>query len=225
MRKTHIVLMALLVSFSSTLAQPTVGSCVIGGTIGFSGGSRDSSNFGPEINGSSSIMLLDIAPRIGYYTSEHIMNGISIGYVLYKKNNIHNDNIVTSTSSKEKYIYLNPYLRFSWYFSEYWGIFSDLSLYYQWGTSEYSLYHGRSTVAYETYKADLTKYSMQIRPGIAFNLSNRISLEASASFIYLSKMSIELTSPQIPNPPNVEGDYFDISLDLTNFRLGISVVL
>jgi hypothetical protein len=207
------------------LAQPTKGSFVFGGNLGFHIESRDTMNMGTKFDGSSSIIEIDIGPRFGYYFSDHSLIGISIGYSWSKYENMHDANSENSTSQKYSLKYIDPYLRFSYYFSEYWGVFTDLSIYYYWGTAEYSLYHGNSTIAYETYNSDITRYSLWISPGFAFNLSNRVSIEATISILSASKTSSELTSPQVNYPPRIEDGNFFFSLNLSTFRLGVNIIL
>jgi hypothetical protein len=215
----------IFITISFVTAQPTKGSLFLGGTIGIKGASLDTTNFGKDYDGSSSMMRIDIAPRVGYYVSEHLAIGISVGYLWSKGDNTHNDNSVQSTSYKYSLLYIDPYLRFSFYFSDYWGVFTDLLLYYHWGTEEYSLYHGQANYASDTYTYDINEYSLIINPGIAFNLSNRVSLEASISIFTAFRTSLELTAPQLLDSPRTQESYFNFSLDLSTIKLGVNVLL
>ena len=212
-------------SFCSVLAQPTKGSIVLGGNLGFHIGSRDTMNYGTQYDGSSSISVIDVGPRLGYSLSEHLMIGIAVGYYWSKYQNTHNASSEISTSDKYSLKYFGPYMRIDYYFSEYWGVFSDLSVYYYWGASEYSLYHGTSSYAYETYIFDKTRTSLYINPGIVFNLNNRISMEVSTSILTAYKATSELSSPQVPDPPRIEDSYLDLSLNLNTLKLGLNIIL
>ena len=226
--KNIIPVVLIAIVFASLLkAQPLQQSFAMGGTVKYLTNSSDVKDFGVEYDGEYSHTEVNIGPRLCYFSSEHFMYGISLGYSWGKETTEYSSFSQISSSIKTEIFYINPFLRVSQYVSDYCAFFSELALTHGFGERERRQYYGASRNSdISKIKYDITTTALSLNPGVLFVVNSKIAVDASLGILYFAKTSTEVTEPQLASAtPREENIQYGLSFDLRAVNIGVIIIL
>lgn len=190
MKKLFLTLAIALGTLTAANAQD-VGKMWVGGTVGISSS---------KIKGGDSQLSFKVLPEFGYVVSDNIGVGISLG-----GGHRHGDLSTSSTDldkgvNEEAYNYykVSPFLRYTFLKGDLGSLFIDAGASYEWGKGV-----AKSSAHTHTWEAG-------IKPGVALNVSDKISLLGKFGFIGYQAV-------------NGKDRSFGLNLDMSNVELGMSL--
>lgn len=193
MKKLFLTMFALFGMVILLNAQ-NVGQMWVGGSLGI---------YSTKVKaGSSDVNFLNfkVLPEFGYVLNDKIGLGVSVGY---QQDNIGSDG---SEVIKMQTLVVNPFVRYSVLKGNLGGIFID-------GGIAYS--HGKA----KELDVTVNGYEIGFRPGVAFNVSDRISLNAKFGFL-----GFQYNDGSTEYGFDAEVTGYGFNFDLSNCLLGINFV-
>ncbi len=187
MKKLFLTVAVALGVFSAASAQENMW---VGGTAGL---------WSSKVKGGDSELSFKVMPEFGYILSENIGVGIALGGAhTHGSTYFDNNGGVASAKSTNTYI-INPFLRYTFLKSDLGGLFVDGGVSYGWskGTSG---------------GAKGNEIQVGLRPGVAINVSNKVSLTGKFGFL----------GYQQDKEGEMKTDSFGFDLDMRNFEFGVS---
>jgi len=183
MKKLFITLAFITLAFISMNAQE-VGQWWIGGSAGF---------WSSKAKGSSSVTSYKILPEVGYALNQNLALGISLGYAHsdmgFEKLDLEVGEIDLFTVS--------PFVRMAFLQGDLGALFVDGGVSYAFADLK-------------DFDEDLNMIEVGFRPGVAFNVSNRISL--IGKFGFLGYQYIKAGDNKVNS--------FGLELDMSQFQVG-----
>jgi len=191
--KKLIFTLAIMLGLATTVSAQEVGQMWIGGSVGFNS---------TKIGDGDRVSSYRIIPEIGYAFAENMGVGIKLGYA-------HNKNVLTSFSDKALYakdaFTVNPFIRMAFLKGSMGSLFVD-------GGAGYT--YGKTDKDADGDSIKLNAWEVGFRPGVAVNVSSRITLTGKFGFLGYQHAKIG----------EVKGDDFGFDFDLGQTELGVSIV-
>lgn len=105
--------------------------------------------------------VYSLLPEVGYNFNKDWAVGVEFGW---SKGNLHSDESGLQEYGTQHTFEINPYVRYTFFHSKLVDVFCD------------------GTIGYKHYQNTCDEYTIGLKPGIALNLSNSVSLVAHAGF-------------------------------------------
>lgn len=191
MKKLFFTL-AIMLGLATTVSAQEVGQMWIGGSIGFNS---------TKVGDGDRVSSYRIIPEIGYAFAENMGVGIRLGYA-------HNKTVMGNfrgINAKDAFT-VNPFLRMAFLKGEMGSLFVDGGAGYTYGKSE--------AVNANDEKIKLNAWEVGFRPGVAVNVSKRITLTGKFGFLGYQHEKFD----------GVKTDDFGFDFDLGQTELGVSIV-
>ncbi len=199
MKKLSLLLILVLSTVLMTNAQD-IGKFWVGGSVGFSSEKEKGDN--------ARLNDFRIVPEVGYILSDKVGIGLSIGYrhnefggTVYENDSYYN------TKSRATGFSVSPFVRYTFLKGNIGGLFADGGFgYTQWKEKHVD--------------GKYTAWDIGIRPGVAFNISDKIILTGKFGFF-----GYQQTKDKLNYTGDVKKtDVFKFDLDLSQILLGMNIV-
>lgn len=192
MKKLFLTIAVALGVFSAASAQSNMW---VGGTAGV---------WSSKVKGGDSQLSFKVMPEFGYILNSNLGLGIAIGgaHTHGDADLKFDDNHLTSKGSTNHYK-VNPFLRYTFLKSDLGGLFFDGGVAYDWSKGTNGGAKGNGL-------------EVGLRPGIAINVSNKVSLLGKFGFLgYQHTKAGE-------GEAEVKSDSFGFDFDMRNVEFGIN---
>lgn len=182
MKSLHIILIVVF----SLIGTGLNGQIFVGGDFGFSSQNNKTREFGTTTREVSNHSF-SLSPEAGKFLSEKVAAGLSLGFSLSGTSSVN----ATETTTKSSSFGINPFVR---YYALKWNKFSV------YGEAKAGLSFSRSsrtTAGITDDEPEVTRISLNIFPGLSYDISEKLSLETSLNFLsagYTYLMSKEGTT-------------------------------
>jgi opacity protein-like surface antigen len=163
----------LIILFLAT-AVVANGQLFVGGSIGFNTASG-STEIGGVTSDNPTTLSMNFNPKIGFILSDNFWAGINLSLGLTHSNSNGDPEVIGSTTS----IGVQPFVRYYAYRVKKFSIFGQAQAGVSFGSSKNKV----GDVTNDGPKT--TTIGVSITPGMAFDLSSRVQLEASLNFFNL----------------------------------------
>lgn len=193
MKKLFFTL-AIMLGLATTVSAQEVGQMWIGGSVGFNS---------TKVGDGDRVSSYRIIPEIGYAFAENMGVGIKLGYA---HNKLGLGQIGDAALTAKDAFTVNPFLRIAFLKGEMGSLFVDGGAGYTYGKSDIEDADG------DKYK--LNAWEVGFRPGVAVNVSKRITLTGKFGFL----------GYQHEKFAGVKKDDFGFDFDLGQTELGVSLV-
>ena len=191
MKKLFFTL-ALMLGLATTVSAQEVGQMWIGGSVGFNS---------TKVGDGDRVSSYRIIPEIGYAFAENMGVGIKLGYAHNRMSLGQAEGV--NLMAKDAFT-INPFLRMAFLKGEMGSLFVDGGVGYTYGKTE--------KVADTSIK--LNAWEVGFRPGVAVNVSKRITLTGKFGFLGYQHQKFA----------DVKTDDFGFDFDLGQTELGVSIV-
>ncbi|MFV0331415.1 MAG: outer membrane beta-barrel protein [Dysgonomonas sp.] len=189
MKKLFFTL-AIMLGLATTVSAQEVGQMWIGGSIGFNS---------TKVGDGDRVSSYRIIPEIGYAFAENMGVGIKLGYA-------HNKSVAGLRDAVAKDAFtVNPFLRMAFLKGEMGSLFVDGGAGYTYAKTE-AVEGAGST--------KLNAWEVGFRPGVAVNVSKRITLTGKFGFLGYQHAKVG----------DIKTDDFGFDFDLGQTELGVSLV-
>lgn len=190
MKKLFFTLAIALGTLTVANAQEA-GKMWVGGTVGI---------WSSKIKGGDSQLSYKVLPELGYTLTDNIGVGISIGAGHTHAGDTDTQKFEGTTSAEgaKNFYRVNPFLRYTFLKGDLGSLFVDAGVSYQWEKGV-----AKSSGHSHTWQAG-------IKPGVALNVSDKISLLGKFGFIGYEATKGEKRS-------------FGLDLDMRNIELGMNL--
>ena len=190
MKKLFLTIAVALGVFSAAGAQNNMW---VGGTAGV---------WSSKVKGEDSQLSFKVMPEFGYILNSNLGLGIAIGAAHTHGGLDFDGNDLTSKGSRNEYK-VNPFVRYTFLKSDLGGLFFDGGVAYDWskGTSGGTKANG---------------LEVGLRPGIAINVSNKVSLLGKFGFLGYQH------TKEGEGDAAVKSDSFGFDFDMRNVEFGIN---
>jgi len=213
-KKFFGILLCLLITTTSLMAQGHKGVSLLEGSLNFLG-SNSKLKAGSTEQDQYDSKRISISPRIGFFTSESLLLGVGLTYQ-YSEAYSWNGNISSISQSKtNNMFYVNPYLtKFSQIKNK---LFFTTTLNLKLGYGENAV--GESTDLNESYILDL---GIGLIPGITYFISDKWALKTSLGELYYAY--IVDTPSGSPDLKYINNNY-GLNFRLNTFTIGFQYVM
>lgn len=198
--KKLIFTLAIMLGLATTVSAQEVGQMWVGGSVGFNS---------TKIGDGDRVSSYRIIPEIGYAFAENMGVGIKLGYA-------HNKNVLSSFSKDGLYakdaFTVNPFIRMAFLKGSMGSLFVDGGAGYTYAKSDVTEVDSEGNVS--NGKVKLNAWEVGFRPGVAVNVSSRITLTGKFGFLGYQHAKLG----------DVKGDDFGFDFDLGQTELGVSIV-
>lgn len=195
MKKLFFTL-AIMLGLATTVSAQEVGQIWVGGAVGFNS---------TKIGDGDRVSSYRIIPEIGYAFAENMGVGIKLGYA-------HNKSVLGSEDTFKDSFTVNPFIRMAFLKGSMGSLFVDGGAGYTYGKSDVTTYDSEGNAI--TGKLKLNAWEVGFRPGVAVNVSSRITLTGKFGFLGYQHAKVG----------DVKGDDFGFDFDLGQTELGVSIV-
>ncbi len=203
-----LIIMAILGLFgTAAAAQTSQGTVVLSGSVGYS---KTTDNEGDEFEQYQS--TFNISPSIGYFISDGLEVGASIGYQKAKNNMFYPTGWDMIEIEQETSLFA-----FAPYLTKYFMVSDRVAL---TGTGSVGFSKGTSTFSFDSDKAesDLSGFQLAVVPGITFFPTEKIGINASfGSLGYAS-----LTSEPKEGEGKTKSSNLGLNLNASTLNVGFS---
>lgn len=191
MKKLFLTVAVALGVFSAANAQ---GNVWIGGTAGL---------WSSKVKGGDNQLSFKVMPEFGYILNSNVGIGIAIGGAHTHGGLNFDGNTATASEGSRNEYKVNPFVRYTFLKSDLGGLFFDGGVSYDWSKGT-----NGGTKA--------TGIEVGLRPGIAFNVSNKVSLLGKFGFLgYQHEKLGDGDEAQKTNS-------FGFDFDMRNIELGVN---
>lgn len=188
--KKLIFTLAIMLGLATTVSAQEVGQMWVGGSVGFNSS---------KIGDGDRVSSYRIIPEFGYAFSENMGVGIKLGYA-------HNKSVLGIDATFKDAFTVNPFLRMAFLKGEMGSLFVDGGAGYTYGKSDKDPVTDKST--------KLNAWEVGFRPGVAVNVSKRITLTGKFGFLGYQHSKLG----------EIKTDDFGFDFDLGQTELGVSLV-
>ncbi|GAB6010519.1 outer membrane beta-barrel protein [Viscerimonas tarda] len=183
--KKLMMTLVVVLGISASASAQQPGQIWIGGSVGFSSSSTKVGEVSSDYTG------YQLVPEFGYVVNDKIGVGINVGFGQQE-----------DAAGKEQTIVIAPFVRYSVLKGNVGGLFVDGGI-------------GYTQAKNKDADVKATGFEVGFRPGVALNVSEKISL--TGKFGFLGYESLEFKD-------GPKGSSFGLNLDLSNVLFGISLV-
>lgn len=185
--KKLLLSLAIVMGVAVSSNAQEVGKMWVGGSVGI--GST-------KVDGLERSTSYKIIPEFGYVVSENLGIGVSLGYA-------HNEGTALegATKTKTNEFTINPFVRYSFLKGDLGSLFVDGGVGYTYSKVKDG--------------AKANSFEVGFRPGVAVNVSNRITLTGKFGFLGYDYSKVK---------DGAKADKFEFNLDMDNILLGMNIV-
>lgn len=198
MKKLFLTIAVALGVFSAASAQSNMW---VGGTAGV---------WSSKVKGGDSQLSFKVMPEFGYILNSNLGLGIAIGAAHTHGANSDlkfDGNDLTSKGSRNQYK-VNPFLRYTFLKSDLGGLFFDGGVAYDWSKGTNGGLKGSGL-------------EVGLRPGIAINVSNKVSLLGKFGFLGYQHTKEDYVGAEGKTETG-KADSFGFDFDMRNVEFGIN---
>jgi len=163
-----------LIALFSLICTGLNGQVFVGGGFSFNSGNNKTEEFGTDTRKMSNYNF-SLSPEAGLFLSEKAAIGLELGFSLHGSSSVN----ATETTTKASSFGINPFVR---YYALKWNKFS------LYGEAKAGLsFSGssRTTAGITDEEPDETRISLNVFPGLSYDISEKLALETSLNFLSL----------------------------------------
>ena len=212
---TTVIFAAILglVGLNTAQAQTAdPGSLYLGGGLGFSSQSDKLEGTAFE-DFDESRTIISVSPSVGYYLSEELIAGVSVGF-----ESMSFEDDAEDIEGSQSVFSVAPFVRYSEVVADDLRAFAEFSFSYGSGGGE------QDTPGGNTIESELTTIEAGIRPGLTYHFNETWAIEPTFGFLgYRSESATD--QQEIPDEGFVEvereSSEFGLDIDLNTLQLGV----